>query len=835
MPQSKQPAVIIDQAILGGISDSPYMGKANSLAKIVGFNLHKVPGLMLVNQRMSSISPTEGPAIVDDLVKIVHCSDGIKRLFGKNTGKIWEIDQNGTFTQPAVIPVISDAQYPTTVVNDNSVGSTPGLLVDIAINAEGSGYVPDDLVTIAGGTGGKATVDTVAVAGQLKTAALNAAGTGYVAGDLLSITGGGGTGGIITVNTVDGAGAILTYTLTAPGSGYSNTSGAAITGGTGTGATFDLTIHATGAVLTITLSAPGTGYSVTTGAATTGGTGTGLTIDITNVNTMDWITPENVEVEDETYATFTTGPDQETSHYLKTTGYNFDIPVGATITGVIVEVKEFLAQNDPNNNTWNAQYMPISLVKGGTIEGSTVNGSDHLYSQNQYYAKGGPQDMWGITLTPSDVNASNFGVALAVQSVNSIVNIDAIRIRVCYTVNGKGAGVFDAEEYYGNVYYATTNYLGQYKIGDPITTRIDNFGQFKNGDAVFHPMIQQNLVLYIGDGNVVAQVDSSGLPFADTAFSDSALKIIPTERVSCLGKQTTNLLVGSKNINNLNICGVYNWDTYNKSFNQVDLVPENGVNAFMVDKLRMIVSVGENGNFYEYVRSFYGQYLQPLEQIPPNFPQLFDNNNKAGVYHTAVDYLQNIPIFGFSRFVGNPALQGLYTLGARDSTYPAILTLEYPVSTNSLSNITVWSIAVVGNDIYMSMKDETDPDNIIYSVDKLDWNNKIQGAYFETMIMKYTKTLMDLYRDFVVGYDQLPDNTSIDFYYNKNKEGWVKFNTLDDPNEFVADKNADGDTDRHMYKATQSLQGRTVQFRVVVNTHDNDAPNIEDVSILLGG
>lgn len=835
MPSSKQPAIVIDQAVLGGISDSIYMGKPNSLAAIVGFNLHKVPGLMLVNQRMTQISPPTGPAVVDDLVKSIQCSDGIKRLFGKTSGKIWEIDQNGAFTQPAVIPVISDALYPTTVVNDNSVGSTPGLLVGVAVNAGGSGYTLDDLLTIAGGTGGQVTVDSIAVAGQLKTAVLNAGGTGYIVGDLLSITGGGGTGGIITVNTVDGAGKILTYTLTAQGSGYANTTGAAITGGTGTGATFNLTIYATGAVLTISLAAEGTGYSVTTGAATSGGAGTGATINITSVNTMDWISPANVEVEDETLATFTTGPTQQLSHYLKTTGYGFAIPNGATITGVIVEVKRYLTQNDPNNNTWEAVYMPISLVKGGSIQGTTTSGPDHWYSQNQYTAKGGPQDMWGITLTPTDVNASNFGVAFAVQSTNAIANVDAIRIRVCYTVNGKGAGVFDAKEYYGNVYYATSNYVGQYELGNPITTRVDNFGEFQNGDTFFHPMIVQNLVLFIGDGNVVAQVDSSGLPFAATAFSPAALKIIPDERVSCLGKQTTNLLVGSKNINGLNLCAVYNWDTFSRSFNQIDSIPENGVNSFMVDKLRMIISVGENGNFYEYVRSFYGQYLQPLEQIPPNYPQLFDSTNKGGVYHTAVDYLQNIPIFGFSRFVGNPALQGLYTLGARDSSYPAILTLEYPVSTNKLNNITIWSVMVVGNDIYMSMKDETDPQNPIYSFDKLDTTKKIQGAYFDTMIMKYTKTLMDMYRDFVVGYDQLPDNTSIDFYYNKNKEGWVKLNTTEEPNEFVADKNPDGETDRHMYKATQSLQGRTIQFRVVVNSNNNDAPNIEDVTMLLGG
>lgn len=83
------------------------------------------------------------------------------------------------------------------------------------------------------------------VSGTVATMTLQAPGTGYVINDVLTIAG--GTGATLTVNSVSGNGAITSFTLTTRGSGYSNTSGAATTGGTGTGATINITV-ATGQI-----------------------------------------------------------------------------------------------------------------------------------------------------------------------------------------------------------------------------------------------------------------------------------------------------------------------------------------------------------------------------------------------------------------------------------------------------------------------------------------------------------------------------------------------------------------------------------------------------------
>lgn len=67
-----------------------------------------------------------------------------------------------------------------------------------------------------------------------------ALGTGYVANDVLTVAG--GTGGTVTVSSVNGSGGItgIAPQATTPGTGYSVTTNVATTGGTGTGAHVDI-------------------------------------------------------------------------------------------------------------------------------------------------------------------------------------------------------------------------------------------------------------------------------------------------------------------------------------------------------------------------------------------------------------------------------------------------------------------------------------------------------------------------------------------------------------------------------------------------------------------
>lgn len=75
--------------------------------------------------------------------------------------------------------------------------------------------------------GSGCTLDTTVDSDALDTAVVNAAGSGYQVDDILSVAG--GTGGTVTVATVDEDSGVATVTVTTGGSGYSAATGAATT------------------------------------------------------------------------------------------------------------------------------------------------------------------------------------------------------------------------------------------------------------------------------------------------------------------------------------------------------------------------------------------------------------------------------------------------------------------------------------------------------------------------------------------------------------------------------------------------------------------------------
>lgn len=85
---------------LGGIADSNYMGNANSVAEMVGFDIHSEVGILKVNQALTK----ESGSTIDDFVKCgVPCSDGNTYLFGSTNGKVWKRTSAGVYSLEATV------------------------------------------------------------------------------------------------------------------------------------------------------------------------------------------------------------------------------------------------------------------------------------------------------------------------------------------------------------------------------------------------------------------------------------------------------------------------------------------------------------------------------------------------------------------------------------------------------------------------------------------------------------------------------------------------------------------------------------------------------------
>jgi hypothetical protein len=146
------------------------------------------------------------------------------------------------------------------------------------------------------------------------------------------------------------------------------------------------------------------------------------------LGTITWTIPGNAVAEDGASATAFSTSAGVTTHYLKGLALNgVSVPAGATIQGVEVRAKKARSATGVTDAV-------VSLVKGGAIGGdNNASGSDWPAAL-AYTTYGANNDMWGLALTPDDVNGATFGAVLACTIAPQFVTalIDHLQIKVVY-------------------------------------------------------------------------------------------------------------------------------------------------------------------------------------------------------------------------------------------------------------------------------------------------------------------------------------------------------------------------------------------------------------------
>lgn len=155
------------------------------------------------------------------------------------------------------------------------------------------------------------------------------------------------------------------------------------------------------------------------------GTGTDIAFNSGN----SWTNPGNITLNDGSYATAPYNASADTN-YLQGTNYNFLIPTGSTITGVVMEIGRKYSGLGP------CADVSVKLVKGGVVSGNNKAAAGDWTTSDVIASYGSAVDTWGVTLGSADVNASTFGAVVASQltTVNGgTANVDFMRMTVYYT------------------------------------------------------------------------------------------------------------------------------------------------------------------------------------------------------------------------------------------------------------------------------------------------------------------------------------------------------------------------------------------------------------------
>jgi len=163
--------------------------------------------------------------------------------------------------------------------------------------------------------------------------------------------------------------------------------------------------------------------------------GTTSAVDDASVGSVAWNNLNLTYVHDGNFATATLAVG-DVSHIARATAFGFSIPSAATILGITVY-------------NW-CQSASLSGVADFSVQlyvGGVFIGDDKanpgipwpMYGFDTFLSYGGTADLWGLTPTPADVNASNFGVGIAAKSyagtgiLGGIAYIDYIAITITFS------------------------------------------------------------------------------------------------------------------------------------------------------------------------------------------------------------------------------------------------------------------------------------------------------------------------------------------------------------------------------------------------------------------
>ena len=164
---------------------------------------------------------------------------------------------------------------------------------------------------------------------------------------------------------------------------------------------------------------PSQGPNLAGSGATSGGVGS------------SWTNTNRIIANDDSFSTSSISGFNH-SEYLEASNFGFSIPVGATVNGIQVNV----AHKASNTNA--IQDRSLRLLKAGSQTGDNKGLTSTYWSNTkETISYGAYNDLWGTSWTPAQINATNFGVALAVDNSSfssRTAYVDYVQVIVYYTL-----------------------------------------------------------------------------------------------------------------------------------------------------------------------------------------------------------------------------------------------------------------------------------------------------------------------------------------------------------------------------------------------------------------
>ncbi len=547
----------------------------------------------------------------------------------------------------------------------------------------------------------------------------------------------------------------------------------------------------------------------------------GTAANVAGVGTADWTNPGNITAKDGSYATFdTAGPTD--SHYLQATNFGLSVPTNATIVGI--EAQYWRHQDGPTASIIVVDNV-VKIVKGGSITGTNLAGqanwSGNLVNGTGTY--GGTTELWGTTWAPADVNASTFGVALAVTTggTSGIASVDSVSMTVYYTLSSSTGQVrlYPAPNARTYHFHLTSSVGTGNGVGTVSSTSVNDMGaadmQLYADRLVYprsglHPMERFLQYELIGNGNYVSAWEPISSPPTNDEWVRAQLTV-PMEYECCGVAHTNEFFIAAFEKVSTNIGSspqeglIIFWDGTSATYNYDVPITEGAPYG---------LHVYQNVAYYYAAGSLWAMTsptTQPikLRNMPGFTTEFSGTNSPIKVYPSSMTVRRGVQVFGFPGVTTNMGVNfGVWSWGATDKNYPQALSYNYVLSTGSQTysasnNLRIGMVKSFDDLMHISWRDDL---NGGYGIDKVD--NTVPPAptaIYQTLVVdngyagKYKGGL------YVEAYYNLLDGATIQFAYQFNRNGtWV--------------------TDAQSYSATSLWQGHTGYARFGITADSTGAP-----------
>ena len=278
---------------------------------------------------------------------------------------------------------------------------------------------------------------------------------------------------------------------------------------------------------------------------------------------------------------------------------------------------------------------------------------------------------------------------------NAMVTIQSTGDIIAFLANGKilrrtaGSGdwslvytdttsreIMNAIEYNDYLFWFTSGHIHRIAISSIDAswagTVNENYKAFTNADTVAHPALEQNNKLYIGDGSLLAELDSL------MVFTADKLKIFGDEYIRSITFGGSMMRLFANKTNNVDSGHKYYWNGTSEAYNEkvylkqiVHAAVNDGGEDYIVAGLRPFI----------YQSSGYA--MIDIKRLP-----LVGDNKKCFLSPNSMCFYNGLIALAPASSGSDATIgRGAWTFGRENKNYPNSLNFDYPTSNDNATDI----------------------------------------------------------------------------------------------------------------------------------------------------